>query len=159
MALIDNMIALNARLTAIPIRFGVPQYQPLLIRHITLGATATEPTIADTLIEPQPMIKNVSPNQVAYKFGDGALELREDDYMVTGIPRTYSREFLRDDVEWYAIAPTIVDGVVQYDEAGHPVGAERCKCIYVDDGKLLTWELVLRKLKDGFDTSDTAGLF
>lgn len=151
MALIDNMIALNARLQSIPIRFAVPQHRQLLIRHVTLDDIATEPTIADTLITPQPEIMNVEPRLVGFQFGDG-IEIRNDDYQVMGIPRSYNREFLRDDVEWYAIAPNIVGGAVQYDDCDRPLGAELCKCLHVDDRDLLTWSLVLRRLKDG-DTS------
>ena len=156
MALIDNMIALNARLTAIPIRFGVPQYRPLLIRHVTLDATATEPTTTDTLITPQPMVQNVTPNLVGLQFGDSSVEIRNDDYSVTGIPRTYTREFLTNDVEFYAI---LESETVTYDDRGMPINAELCKCLHVGDRELLTWNLTLRKLKDNHDNSESAGLF
>ena len=100
MSLIENMFALNARLTSIPIRFGVPQYKPVLIRHLELDSGLTK-QVTDTLLEPLPYVENVKPSLVNSPFGE-SIGLRNDDFKVSGIPRIYELEFLRQNVAFYA---------------------------------------------------------
>lgn len=152
MALVDRMVQLNARLTSIPIRFGVPQYRPVLVRHLSLDA-GLNTVEADTLLEPLPYVENVSPRLVSSEFGMN-LKLREDDYKVSNIPRTYSADFFTQNVEFFAIDVTQDDSDnVIYDECNNPKDATLCKLAHLDSKELLTWTLILRKIRDGVDAS------
>lgn len=156
MALIDRMVALNSRLQAIPIRLGVPQYRNLLIRHTVLGLDFLE-TSSDSLFDPRPQIQTVPTRLVGLELGGGGafqatggITIAQDDFQVTGIPRSYSLDFLTKDVEFFVIDPAIAGGEILYDAQGNPAGGYFCKCLSVSDKDLLTWELLLRKVKDHY---------
>jgi hypothetical protein len=161
MSLIDNMVALNARLTAIPVRLGLKQHRDLLIRHSRLhhGLLAD---FCDTVLEPKPYIESVPQSMVGMEL-DGSqgqqsslgIRISKDDFLASNIPRSYSLEFLREGVEFFVIDPPLDDSDRPiYDGKGNPSGGIFCKCVHVDDRDLLTWTLILRKFRDHYTTGD-----
>ena len=162
MALIDRMVGLQARLTDIPVRLGVPQYRDLLIRHATLGPDLLK-SHTDTLLQPKPKITNVPTRLVGLDIGGGGafqggggITIAQDDFQVTGIPRSYSQSFLEKDVQYYVIDPAIVAGAVQYDSKGNPAAGIFCKLLTLRDKDLLTWSAILRRVKDHYSGNGTA---
>lgn len=157
MALVDRMVALNARLTGIPIRLGVPQYQTLMIRHVVLDGALLK-DVTDTLLEPKTHITTVPQKLVGLPTGgvgafqaSGGITISLEDFQVTGIPRSYSLEFLRDNVDVYVIDPPIgADGAIAYDSKGNPASGIFCKLLHIEDKDLLTWSLILRQVRDHY---------
>jgi hypothetical protein len=156
MALIDRMSALNARLTAIPIRFGVPQHRDVLVRYKVLDDDYLTATVNDVLLEPKPIVQNVPQKLVGYSVGGqtgGGIDVRADDFMLSNIPRSYSTDDFVKNVQFLVIDPEIGDdGNPALDVRGNPVGII-CKVLHVSDRELLTWSLIVRKLVDGHDVT------
>ncbi|MBE9178677.1 hypothetical protein IQ268_08905 [Oculatella sp. LEGE 06141] len=158
MALIDRMTALNARLTSIPVRLGVPQHKTLLIRHVELDDDLLATSHTDALIEPKPYITQVPAKLVGLEIGSsGAFQsssgitISQEDYQVTGIPRSYSLQFLQENVDVYVIDPPMdALGAIAYDSKGNPASGDFCKLLTVMDKELLTWTLILRKVRDHY---------
>lgn len=154
MSLIQRMTALNARLTQIPIRLGVPQYRDLLIRHVSLDDDLLETSHTDTLLQPKPLIRNAGSDVVGLDVGRGIL-VEQRDFQVLGIPRSYGLEFLQNDVGCYVIDPVRdANGAIALDSRGNPQGIF-CKLLTVRDKQLLTWEIILRQFNDHYDVSQT----
>lgn len=153
MSLVDRMVALNARLQSIPIRLGVPQHRGLLIRHVSLDADLLE-TPDDQLIEPKPYIQTVPTRLVGLELA-GNITIAQDDFQITGIPRSYSLDFLQRNVSYYCIDPAIASGEILYDSKGNPASGIFCKLLSVSDRDLLTWGLILRKLRDHYQGEQT----
>lgn len=161
MALIDRMITLNAKLQSIPIRFGVPQYRSLLIRHVELDEDLLG-IRSDSLILPKPQVANVPTRLVGLGLSagrpgvsSGDITVAQDDFQVTGIPRSYSLDFLQKDVEFYVIDPAISGGAIAYDTRGNPSAGIFCRLLTVRDNELLTWSLLLRRMADHYDLTQT----
>ena len=165
MSLIDRMVALNAKLTSIPIRLGDPGYRNLLVRHSTLDDDLLGSSI-DTLFEPKPLIKNVPTrlvglevggNSIGGGFQSGAISIAQDDFQVSNIPRSYALSFLTQDVDFFVIDPAVVaagDGSLEvlYDARGLPAGGFFCRVLSVSDRDALTWSLILRRHADHYDS-------
>lgn len=157
MSLIDRMVALNARLTSIPERFGVPQYRSILIRHIELDESLIE-SFTDTLLNPKPFVQTVPTRLVGLPVGgafqaSGGITIAQDDFQITNIPRSYSLDFFQKDVEYLVIDPAIAADEILYDTQGNPAGGIFCKILTVRDKDLLTWSLIARRVNDHYDIS------
>lgn len=159
MALVDRMVTLNARLQSIPIRLGVPQFRDLMVRHVELDQDLMG-VRTDELLAPRPQVANVPTRLVGLglaagrsQLSSGDIVIAQDDFQVTGIPRSYSLDYLQKDVEFYVINPPIVEGSITYDSRDNPAGGIFCKLLTVRDNELLTWNLILRKMVDHYDLS------
>lgn len=154
MSLVDRMVSLNARLQAIPDRLGVPQIRNLMVRHVSLDSGLLVST-TDSLFAPKPYIQNVPSRLVGLEIG-GNITVRDDDFQVTGIPRSYSQDFLQKDVQYYVIDPlTGNSGEIIYDNIGNPAQGVFCKLLQLRDNELLTWNLILRRMADQYDVAQS----
>lgn len=131
--LVDRLITLRARLGALPVRLGVPQYQHPVV--LSLGGTY-EP------MEPAPKVDLVSPTGTSRFFSTGTwltdqVQIQGDEYLVTGVPRTYSLEDLRE-------ALWLVDAV---PGPNNTWTGQRCTCVWVDRNLTVTWSAVLAPRK------------
>jgi hypothetical protein len=159
MSLVDRMVVLNARLTSIPIRLGVKQHRNLLVRHACLynGLLAD---FTDTLLAPKPYIETVPERMIGLSLSGGGafnsglgVTIAQDDFLASNIPRSYSLEFLREGVQFFVIDPVLDEmGAASLDLKGNPEGIT-CKCVHIDDKDLLTWTLILRKVRDHYTSS------
>jgi hypothetical protein len=162
MSLIDRMVALNARLTSIPVRFGVPQYRSLLIRHVSLDEDLIE-SFTDVLIQPKPYVETVPTRLVGLPVGSGGafqasggITIAQDDFQISGLPRSYSLDFFQKDVEFVVIDPAIAADEILYDANGNPAAGIFCKILTVIDKDLLTWSLIARRVNDHYDINQTS---
>lgn len=162
MSLVNRAIALYERLNVIPKRLGVPgSLHILLIRHAVMDGGV--PTVTDTLM-PVSKIGNASPSLAGYEVagvsGSG-ITILQSDWLISGLPRSLDREFLINDVQFFAIDCQIVDDTPVLDDRGLPVGGKICKLIFLKDDpkKILTWSLVLREIADGQSAIDIPDLF
>lgn len=167
MTLIDRAISLYERLNVIPKRLGVPgSLHILLIRHAVMDGGVT--TVNDTLM-PVSKIGNASPSLAGYEVagvsGSG-ITILQSDWLISGLPRSLKRDFLINDVQFFAIDCQITDNgpadnTPVLDDRGMPVGGKICKLIFLKDDpkKILTWSLVLREISDGQSAIDIPDLF
>lgn len=164
MTLVDRSIALYERLNAIPKRLGVPgSLHVLLIRHAVMVGTNTTPTITNTLL-PVSKIGNAAPSLVGYEvagIGGTGITILQSDWLISGVPRSIGRDFLINNVQFFAVDCQIVNNVPVFDSLGLPIGGKICKLIFLKDDakKILTWSLVLREIADGQSAASIPNLF
>lgn len=161
--LVDRSISLYERLNTIPKRLGVPgSLHTLMVRHAVMD-DANNVTSIDTLIDVT-KIGNASPSLAGYEVagisGNG-ITILQSDWLASGIPRSIEREFLINDVQFFAIDCQIEKKTILLDERGMPIGGKICKLIFLKDDpkKILTWSLVLREIADRFDANEVPQLF
>ncbi len=161
--LVDRSISLYERLNTIPKRLGVPgSLHTLMVRHSAMD-DANEVTSIDTLIDVT-KIGNASPSLAGYEvagISGGGITILQSDWLVSGVPRSIDREFLINDVQFFAIDCQVEKKTIPLDERGMPIGGKICKLIFLKDDpkKILTWSLVLREIADRFDANEVPQLF
>jgi hypothetical protein len=139
-SLVQRMTALNDRLQGLPIRFGVPQFRPVVIRKKVLEPGALIPTVSYLPLSPTPQVSTVSPHYVGYKL-DENLTLSKDDLVVKGVSRRYSYELLTEAVDVW-----LVDAIPN----GSGYTGVECLPIWIQDSELLSWTVTLRRQVDRF---------
>jgi hypothetical protein len=149
--LIQKMTTLRARLSKIPVRFGVPSYRNVLIRHVELESDLTEHHTDEVFANVK--VTTVPPRYVGLSVGgrNDGITIAQNDFKAE-IPREYSREFIEKDVLYFVIDPPMVDGEVLYS-GNEPAGGIFCKLVTIDDKEDTLWILILRKVRDTPDPS------
>lgn len=117
MALIDRLQKVNDRLSALPTKFGDPRYKPISYVHPSLGTV---------LIVPNPKVETI-PGYLAAKYMASGVEISKDDLLVSGVSRSYSFEVLR--------------------KSRYLMGVQKLELIDVIEHEMLTYSLVLRKIR------------
>lgn len=139
MTLVNRMTALRDRLTAIPQRFGVPQYRPIAIRKQVIPTGELIPVVSWVLLDPNPKVETVPANYIGLKVAQN-VTISKDDLMVTGISREHSYADLTEDVDVWLV-DAVSDGNGGFTGTPH-------YCLFVRDSKLLTWTATLTRQVD-----------
>jgi hypothetical protein len=158
---INGRDGLYTRLTKrLPVRFGVPQASHrLMIRRTILNEDLlATPKHTDHILHCH-SISTPSRDLIGLNLGgangDG-VQVAANDWAVMGLPRSYTREFLTKDVQWWAMDYDVDGaGCIVYDSDGLPKGGVLLKSIFIKDNpkNLLAWEIVLREWSDRGDTA------
>jgi hypothetical protein len=161
--LVDRSISLYERLNKIPKRLGVPgSLHTLMIRHSRMNQS-NQVTSIDTLIDVT-KIGNVSPSLAGYEvagISGNSITIAQSDWLVSGVPRLIDRDFLINDVQFFAIDCQVARNRPVLDLKGMPVGGKICKLIFLKDDpkKILTWSIVMREIADRSDDGSVPQLF
>lgn len=147
----------------LPVRFGVPQASHrLMIRRSVLNGTIRSNT--DHILVCH-SISTPSRDLIGLNLGSASpagIEIAANDWLVKGVPRSYSREFLTKDVQWWAMDFEVDSaGNPCYDSDGLPMGGLILKSILIKDepNNLLAWSIVLREWADRASTIVNLGSY
>lgn len=140
MNLIDRMTGLRDRLTAIPIRLGLPQYRDVLVYSSTIPEGSSFAVKSETLIDPKPYITPVPPRLIGQPYSGGSIILTQDDWIISKVSRNYDKSLFTQDVDHLIIDP-VFEGVTLTQGL-------KCKIIHLDESKALEWVLILRQYGD-----------
>ena len=150
----------------LPVRFGVPQASHrLMIRRTVLdAANLAKPCHTDHILVCH-SISTPGRDLIGLNLGGATgagIEIAANDWLVTGIPRSYTREFLTKDVQWWAMDfDADSAGNPCYDTDGLPMGGIILKSIFIKDEpkNLLAWSIVLREWSDRASTAIATGSY
>lgn len=146
MTLIDRAIALKARAMKIHTKIGNPKYRDVVIRlkeQVELPNGMITETNTDVLIKPTPKVVNVVDKEEDSMGNSIYIEStnynNSNDYKVTvsrvnDIPNTDNINYL------------ILDPI--FDEDNKVVGGLKCNLVYISDGKMLDWEIIIQRVTD-----------
>jgi hypothetical protein len=150
----------------LPVRFGVPQASHrLMIRRTILDEKdLSKPCHTDHILVCH-SISTPGRDLIGLNLGGATgagIEIAANDWLVTGIPRSYTRDFLTKDVQWWAMdfdADNIGNPCYGTDKL--PKGGILLKSIFIKDEpkNLLAWSIVLREWSDRASTAISAGSY
>lgn len=151
---IDGKDGLYTRLKSrLPVRFGVHQAcHTLIVRHTTIDPETLEETTTDSKLVAH-HISTVDRSLIGLTIGGASMDgiqVAANDWQVQGIPRSYSREWLTKDVQWFVLDPELnTDGTMKLNN-GQPVGGTMLKLILLQDKpkNYLAWDMVMREFSD-----------
>lgn len=151
---IDGRDGLYTRLKSrLPVRFGVHQAShALFVRHTTIDPITLEPKSTDSKLVAH-HISTVDRSLIGLSLGGASMDgiqVAANDWQVQGIPRSYSREWLTKDVQWFALDPELnPDGSMKLQD-GQPIGGLLLKLILLQDRpkNYLAWDMVMREFSD-----------
>jgi hypothetical protein len=152
---IDGKDGLYTRLKSrLPVRFGVHQAShTLIIRHTTIDpVTLTQKSTDSKLVAHH--ISTVDRGLIGLSLGGAAMDgiqVAANDWQVQGVPRSYSRQWLTKDVQWFCLDPELnTDGSVKLNASGDPIGGTMLKLILLQDKpkNYLAWDMVMREFSD-----------
>lgn len=161
--LIDRMVA-NAELNGkdglytrlkskLPRQFGVKQADRLLMVRRTIVSPTGVKTKTDSLINCL-HVSQVQRNLIGLSLGGAGMDgiqVQATDWQISGVPRSYPREWLQNDVEWFYLDPAIDEaGNIVLDASDRPTGGHYLKLLLLQDQpkKYLSWELIMREYFD-----------
>lgn len=122
-------------------KLGVIKRRNVLIRHQTLSDDGLILDIKDDLITPIPRVQLITPKLEDLVKPDG-IKLKQEDFLVRGIPITLTLDFLYENVEFY-----IIDPVFNEDKTKIVWGIF-CKPLMRLEKKIASRQLILRQMDD-----------
>ena len=146
-------IEANDRAARLEARFGIPNYESLVIRHIDVNEDRRL-RIQDYFVDPLPKVMTVSPRLVNLTVGTSqqAITVAANDLQAE-ISRSVPYEWLvRPDkkrVKVFVGVERWENGQLKYlDEEGTLSAKSECFVIFVGDRDCCHWNVLLRKVKD-----------
>ena len=115
---------------------------------------ANQPIIEDYLIDPQPIITNVSPRLVSLVIGNKtqAIAVSALDFEAKISRSIPYEQFVREDgkrAKAYIDPALSPAGEVLYTDSLQAVsGGIECQIIYISDRDCCAWQLILRRVRD-----------
>lgn len=136
----NNFIPLYEQLKKIPSDYGDPRYKVVVVRTSKILQGAFVPTFNDYRLPiPCKFVTASTQNTRSYRglYEDG-FNINDEQYLLSGIPRTVPLEKLTEDIEYYVVGAL-------FDAAGRTVGGDVYEYVAIDTSKLLSLSVVLKK--------------
>lgn len=126
----------------VEVELGVYKRRTLLARKKVLNSNGTVQSIQDVIITPTPRISFLGPKLASLFSNAPNLQLKQDDYLVTGLPTSYDYDELFKNVEYFIIDPAFNTQETQI------IGGQICKPIMRLEQKITSRRFILRKEAD-----------
>lgn len=137
----EQMIHLRDLAAGLAPQFGLHTLRSLILRKRYVPDYASVPFEEILLINPTPVIDQVSPKTLK-AYGGSSISVQIGDFYVKGISRRYTyEELVNVGVEY------IIDGVLSPNSQS-VIGGIPCDFVDMTLSKSLTWDMIIRRKAD-----------